>query len=398
MSIYKRGDVYWYEFRFKGERVQESAHTGNKDAARQIEAAHRVRLAKGEAGINERPPAPTLAEFGPRFEAAIVTLCADKPATVGFYREKLRRLLADQQLSGARLSAIDEAIIDAYKQRRTRQASRYGRPVSPASVNRELATLRRLLRLAQEWKVIDRVPRIRLLRGERNREYVLSHNLEPGYLSAAPQPLRDVAVLILESGVRPGEAVGLQWADVRLQTAVHARFGYIVIRGGKSRNAKRNLRLTARAADMLKARKSASKSAWVFPGEADQSAILGTSLDHQHDDVRTTLRLPKDFVIHSLRHTMLTRLGEAGADAFSIMKIAGHSSVTVSQRYVHPTPEGMDRAFERLESLNAAKFQEAEIEAKEAAGGSKIPAISTTVQKGRSTKSPQIIDKKRMGP
>src|ERR1039457_3884981 len=115
MSLYKRGDVYWYDFRFKGERIQESTHTSNKAAARQIEAAHRVRLAKGEAGINERPPAPTLAEFGPRFEKAIVTLCADKPATVGFYREKLRRLLADQQLSGARLSAIDEAIIDGYK-------------------------------------------------------------------------------------------------------------------------------------------------------------------------------------------------------------------------------------------------------------------------------------------
>ena len=39
MALYKRGDVYWYEFRFKGERVQKSAHTGNKDAARQIESA-----------------------------------------------------------------------------------------------------------------------------------------------------------------------------------------------------------------------------------------------------------------------------------------------------------------------------------------------------------------------
>jgi hypothetical protein len=45
-------------------------------------------------------------------------------------------------------------------------------------------------------------------------------------------------------------------------------------------------------------------------------------------------------------------LGESGADAFSIMKIMGHSSVTVSQRYVHPTPEILERAFERLEERN----------------------------------------------
>jgi integrase len=53
-----------------------------------------------------------------------------------------------------------------------------------------------------------------------------------------------------------------------------------------------------------------------------------------------------------MRHTCLTRLGEAGTDAFTIMKLAGHSSVTVSQRYVHPTPEAAVRAFDRLEALN----------------------------------------------
>jgi hypothetical protein len=62
--------------------------------------------------------------------------------------------------------------------------------------------------------------------------------------------------------------------------------------------------------------------------------------------------LPKDFVIHSLRHTMLTRLGESGVDAFTIMRIAGHSSITVSQRYIHPSPEAVERAFQRLQVLN----------------------------------------------
>ena len=102
MAVYKRGDTYWYQFQFNGERIQQSAQTSNKDAARQIEAAHRVRLAKGEAGIVERPPAPTLKEFAPRFESFIVTSCAEKPATVDFYRKEMRRLLEDRQLSAAR--------------------------------------------------------------------------------------------------------------------------------------------------------------------------------------------------------------------------------------------------------------------------------------------------------
>ena len=61
----------------------------------------------------------------------------------------------------------------------------------------------------------------------------------------------------------------------------------------------------------------------------------------------------KNFALHSLRHTMLTRLGESGVDAFTIMRIAGHSSIVVSQRYIHPTPEAVERAFERLQLSGA---------------------------------------------
>ena len=56
---------------------------------------------------------------------------------------------------------------------------------------------------------------------------------------------------------------------------------------------------------------------------------------------------------------MLTRLGESGVDAFTIMRIAGHSSSVDSQRYIHPTPKAVERAFERLQlsGANAEKEQ-----------------------------------------
>jgi len=55
MALYKRGKNWWYEFQFNGKRIRQSAQTENKDAARQIESAHRVRLAKGEAGSSPIP-------------------------------------------------------------------------------------------------------------------------------------------------------------------------------------------------------------------------------------------------------------------------------------------------------------------------------------------------------
>ena len=69
MSIYKRGDIYWYKFMWNGTLVRESTKQGNDKIARQMEAAHRTSLAKGEVGLRDKTPAPTLKEFcDTRFE------------------------------------------------------------------------------------------------------------------------------------------------------------------------------------------------------------------------------------------------------------------------------------------------------------------------------------------
>ena len=84
MAIYKRGRVYWYHFVFNNQRVQCSTKQGNPRVARQIEAAHKTRLAKGEVGIAEPKRVPTLREFGPPFKAEIKLYCAGKPRTIAF--------------------------------------------------------------------------------------------------------------------------------------------------------------------------------------------------------------------------------------------------------------------------------------------------------------------------
>ncbi len=73
------------------------------------------------------------------------------------------------------------------------------------------------------------------------------------------------------------------------------------------------------------------------------------SVGHQHKRVRDRLVLNQGFVVHSLRHTALTRLGEAGVDVFTLKRIAGHSSVTTSERYVHPSDSAVGAMFERLQ-------------------------------------------------
>jgi integrase len=210
--------------------------------------------------------------------------------------------------------------------------------------------------LAQEWRVIDRVPHVRLLPGERNRELNLSHAQERLYLEMAPQPLRDFAMLDVDTGLRVGEALALEWSGVHLQPANGATFGYLHVKGGKSRYARRNVPLTGRVRAMLETRKAQSKAPWVF-WEDGTRPMLNSSLDHLHKELRTTLKMPPGFVLHSLRHTYGTRLGEGGADAFFIMRLMGHSSVTISQRYVRPTPEALEMAVQRLEAINQKAIQ-----------------------------------------
>jgi integrase len=348
MSIFKRGNVYWYHFLFNGEHIQASTRQGNPRTARQIEAAHRTALAKGEVGIAERKAAPAFRELAKRFIAHVEARHENKPQTVQFYAAKLNRLLEYPPIAGAQVDRIDEGIIEGYVV--ARRAS-----VGPATVNRELATLRRMLRLAHEWKEIQRVPRIRLLTGERERDFVLSRQLETIYLAACPQPLHDLAVLMLESGLRIGEALRLEWADVTLTPINGARFGFLRVREGKSKNARRIVPLTDRAAAMLYARANSRTSPYVFANREGRP-YLGTSINHLHQsacapkvDGKRKRIFPVDFVLHSLRHTMLTRLGESGVDAFTIMRIAGHSSIVVSQRYIHPTPGSRGAGFRRLQ-------------------------------------------------
>jgi integrase len=309
-------------------------------------------LAKSEVGIEAPRKVPTLNEFGPKFKAEIKVHCAGKPRTIAFWEQKLVRLLEFAPLASAPLDKINRSLIARYVQKR------HGK-VAVATINRELATLRRILYLAHDWNEIAAVPRIKMLKGERSRDFVLSHQQEKTYLEAAPQPLKDVAILLLETGLRLGEALALKWTDIELDPANGKRLGYLFVREGKSKNARRHVSLTSRAQEMLVNRSLESKSEYVFANQAGKPYLV-TSLDHLHKKLRADLQLPNDCVIHSLRHTFLTRFGEAGADAFTIKKVAGHSSVTISERYIHPTPEGQERAFERFAHLNKEAVEKAE--------------------------------------
>ena len=72
-------------------------------------------------------------------------------------------------------------------------------------------------------------------------------------------------------------------------------------------------------------------------------------LRYQHaSDIRTDLQRLKRFVLYTIRHTFLTRLGQSGCDAWTLARIAGHNSIKVSSRNVHPSEDAVSAAMSKL--------------------------------------------------
>ena len=108
MSIFKRGNVYWYHFYFNGQHIQESTKQGNPRTARNIESAHRTALAKGEVGIRDKRPVPTLADFLKKdFLPYAETAHIAKPNTLRYYKTGAASL-TDENLGKLTLSEISD--------------------------------------------------------------------------------------------------------------------------------------------------------------------------------------------------------------------------------------------------------------------------------------------------
>src|SRR6478735_3710702 len=109
MAIYKRGDIYWYKFMWNGKSIRESTKQTNDKVARQMEAAHRTSLAKGEVGIRDKKVVATLENFCEKRIEPWAKATFEKPApkTWLWYRFGINALHSNKVRNGrsARLTA-----------------------------------------------------------------------------------------------------------------------------------------------------------------------------------------------------------------------------------------------------------------------------------------------------
>ena len=335
--IYKRGKkgTYWYKFVWQGQLIRESTKQGNDKVARQMEAAHRTSLAKGEVGIREKKPAPMLKDFlKQEFLPYAETAHVSKPLTLRYYKQGVDMLLR------SKTAAL--AIDNISDQNAQHFAAEYAR-LSPSGINRGLRTLRRALNLAYQWGRIEKPVRIFLAKGEKQRDRVLTDKELGAYLAACQQPWKDCATIIAEEAVRPGEVFVLQWQHILLNDSG----GLIRIAAGKSKAARRVLPMTPNVYALLQARYEAAgrpAEGWLFPSTSSEGHFNGDAAKEQHARALKDSGVAR-FEPYILRHTALTNLAKKGADAHTLARIAGHSSIVITMRYVHPQADAIERAF-----------------------------------------------------
>ena len=167
---------------------------------------------------------------------------------------------------------------------------------------------------------------------------------------ACPQPWRDAAIIIRGTGMRPGEVFSLRWENIHL----NGFGGLIQITDGKTKAARRMLPMLPVVYEALKARHAGAGTpefGWVFPSTSTEGHLNKDTAKDQHakaieranEKAKKTDGVKKlqHFQPYILRHTALTQLAQAGCDAFTLARIAGHSSITITQRYIHPQADAM---------------------------------------------------------
>ena len=173
---------------------------------------------------------------------------------------------------------------------------------------------------------------------------VLTAEEEILYLKNASPLLRDVATVMLETGMRPGEVCCLRLSDVDLERRC------VRVLAGKTVNASRFIPLTERALTTMTRRATEARMEWLFPCPFDVTKPV-REVRKAHDAAVRRSGIIPPFRLYDLRHTALSRMAMAGIDLATLKEFAGHSQIQMTMRYVHPTPEHKRNAISRFESF-----------------------------------------------
>ncbi len=293
--------------------------------------------------VHEKEKQPTLNEFADEFIETYAKV-NNKPSEVlskkGILERYLKPILGSKNLDQIKVRQIERLKSILLK-----------RELSPKTVNNALAVLGKMLRYAEEIEILDKTPRIRLLRVPKPDFDFLTFDEAEQLLEAAQYNAEWYAMIFfaLRTGVRYGELCEIRWFDVdlgngRLMVRRSYYLGHVTTpKGGRERE----IPLSPQLVDFLKHNRHL-KSELVFCKSDGHRRLYDGSIDAlRFVCLKAGLR---KIGWHVLRHTFASHLVMKGVPLKTVQELLGHATIEMTMRYAHLSPEVKRDAVSLLDS------------------------------------------------
>jgi integrase len=326
-GIYRRpNSKYWWIDAVlpNGQRLRGSTKTEDRQQAEALLAKHRHEAYQAAFfGVKQKRS----------WQEAVVRYLAVKANLRSI--EDVRRICRnlDPYLGGLTLDQISGDVVWSVIQGEMAKGNK------PATVNRYLATVRCLLRMARdEWQWIDTFPKIRLLTGEVERDRWLTSEDADKLIAACPDHLAALVRFALATGCRAREITGLEWERVDLDR-------HTAWLNETKNGTPRGVPLNRDAIAVLeRERGKHPRFCFTFRGEpirwqVSNSAWL-TAL------AKAEIR---NFRFHDLRHTWASWHRQAGTSCDELKDLGGWKSRSMVDRYAKYATEHLAVAAARIE-------------------------------------------------
>jgi len=319
------GKVYWIDYRVNGRRKRERIGKSKQSAENRLRQVE-TQTAEGRYIEKDKNVSQTL--------DSIIHWYLELPevkelSSFTRIRESLRnisRIMGKETV----VKHITLAGIQNYRKSRGQEESRKypGRKITIASMNREVTTIKTVLNRAVTYEKISSNPikDAPILKEDNVRERVLSDQEFEKLLAASPEHIKPVLIVAFYEPMRFEEIILLEWEEIDLKS--NPGFIRLVAKRTKGKKEGRLIPLHPRVRKTLEKLPSRFTRSRVFQHKGKSFDTFRKSFKKAKEDAGID-----DFLFHDFRHCAITNLRRAGNDIPTIMKISGHKTLSMFQRY-----------------------------------------------------------------
>jgi integrase len=351
-QVVKAGRTWGIRYTEGGQRRYTGGYLAQDDARQALDVIV-AQIKAGLPGVPKKPKAPAgfFHEVLPDYWTAKADMRSVQDDR-NRWAKHLRPLLEHRRIDSVDTVLVDELVADLKGK------------LDPGSVEHVLYTLSGFYRWTIRRKLTTHNPvreylaslerterrRLRTQHDPKDTPFIQDRSDIAKVFQHLPSPINIAYALSALAGLRPGEVVGVEWADVDLDAAKltvrrRVRHGNVdVPKSGKPRV----VPLVPSLVTVLKAWKAQSpKEALVVPPRRRKGHLGTKSIKKPLDAVLTKLKLtaidsdtkkrrPLTFY-EAGRHSFASQWVLAGIDIYRLSEILGHASVTTTMRYAHLT-------------------------------------------------------------